>query len=109
MSFGYVFRQRMRYQFSITVPINHAKLEDKTLFLQITDETLLNFGKGMASNYLDQNWFSTSIGYRIHSDFITTIGYQNQFIIKGDAVHIEQNHLLIIAIIYNFDLRKSKA
>jgi len=103
---GYRFRQRLRYQLSVTIPINHKTLEDKTFFFKVSDEAFMNFGKGTGANYLDQNWFFALVGYRINKDFNATVGYQNQFLIKGDAVHIENNHLLNVAVTYNFDLRK---
>jgi len=106
VSDGYHFRQRVRYQFGITVPLSKPKLEDNTLFLRASDEIFINFGKGTATNMLDQNWFNVAIGWRFNKDFNVTIGYQNQFFVKGDGQHIERNHLLNLGITYNFDLRK---
>ncbi len=106
ISAGYHFRQRLRYQLSITVPINHKKLEDNTFFVKVSDEAFMNIGKGTALNSFDQNWYNASIGFRFHKDFNATIGYQNQFIIKGDGLHMERNHLLNVGVTYNFDFRK---
>ena len=103
---GFRFRQRARYRLALTIPINHKKLEDNTLYFSVFDEVFLNFGKGTANNALDQNWVNTSFGWRFNSKLKINLGYQNQFIIKGNGVNMERNHTLAFGIGYNLDFRK---
>jgi outer membrane receptor protein involved in Fe transport len=101
---GYRFRQRTRYRLTATIPINNKTMEDHTLFLSVFDEIFINFGKGVGKNVLDQNWFNASLGWQFNQQFKISLGYQNQFIIKGDGISIERNHILSIGIGYKMDL-----
>lgn len=89
---GFIFRQRARYRFLINYPISRDKLIDNTLFMAISDEIFLGFGKGIGKNVLDQNRFYAGVGWRFNKNCQFQVGYLNQYIIKTDGVHIERNH-----------------
>ena len=101
---GYRFRNRTRYRLTFTIPLNHKTLEDNTLFFTVFDEVFINFGKG-TGKVLNQNWFNTSIGWKFNSKASIKIGYQNQYLIKGNN-NVERNHTFAFGINYNLDFRK---
>ncbi len=103
---GYKFRQRVRYRFMVSVPLNKAKMEDNTLFLTAYDEPFLGFGKGIQANILDQNRLYLALGWRFNKNSNVQIGYMNQIIPKGDGVNMERNHNLQVGYTYNFDFSK---
>jgi len=105
---GFLFRQRIRYRFLVTMPISRKEMKDNTLFLAAYDEPLLGFGKGIAKNILDQNRLYVALGWRFNSNFNVQLGYLNQFIVKKDGVQAERNHTLQLGVTYNLDARKKE-
>jgi hypothetical protein len=103
---GFLFRQRVRYRFLLTIPITRKEMQDNTLFLAIYDEPFLGFGKGIAKNILDQNRLYLALGWRFNPNCNIQLGYMNQFVIKKDGIQAERNHTLQIGFTYNLDLRK---
>jgi hypothetical protein len=102
---GFKFRQRARYRFLVTVPITKKTLEDNTLFFAAYDEPFLGFGKGIATNFLDQNRLYFALGWRFDKDFNVQLGYLNQRVMKSDGVRIENNNTMQLGLTYNLDLR----
>jgi hypothetical protein len=103
---GYLFRQRVRYRFMITMPLSRKEMANNTLFLSAYDEPFLGFGKGIAKNILDQNRLYVALGWRFNSNFNVQLGYLNQYVVKKDGIQAERNHTLQIGMTYNLDLRK---
>lgn len=101
----FVFRQRARYRFLVSVPLNHPTMMDKTVFLAFYDEAFIGFGKGIQKNVLDQNRLYAAVGYRFSQHQNLQIGYLNQYIIKADGIQAERNHNIQIGYTYNWDLR----
>ena len=104
----FVFRQRARYRFMLSVGLNHKEMSDKTLFLAMYAEPFIQFGKGLGANTLDQNRLYAAIGYKVNSSFQIQAGYLNQMIFKGDGIHAERNHNLQLGITYNMDFREKQ-
>lgn len=105
---GYLYRQRVRYRFLLTVPLTRNELLDNTLFLAVSDEVFLGFGKGIAKNVLDQNRIYCAFGWRFNAACNIQLGYLNQFLIKKDGVSVERNHTAQFALTYNLDFRKEE-
>jgi hypothetical protein len=98
---GFRFRQRARYRFFASYPLNHKTMEDKTLFLAAYEEVFLGFGKGIQANVLDQNRLFFALGWRFNSAANIQLGYLNQHVFKGDGVYKENNHTLQVGVTYN--------
>ena len=105
---GFLFRQRVRYRFLVTMPISRKEMANNTLFLAVYDEPFLGFGKGIAKNILDQNRFYAALGWRFNPNFNVQLGYLNQYVVKKDGIQAERNHTLQIGVTYNLDLRKKE-
>jgi hypothetical protein len=101
-----VFRNRIRYRALMTVPLSHKDLVDHTLFVSVSNELFVGFGKGIAKNPIDQNRFIAALGWRFNSHASISLGYLNQFVIKTNATDMERNHSLWVSTVYNFDLSK---
>lgn len=106
VSNGYRFRQRIRYRFILTVPLNHKEMTDKTLFVSVFNELFLNIGKGAGVRPLDQDWVNAALGWKFNKSTSLKLGYQNQYFIKGNGYDVEQNHILFIGFNHNFDFSK---
>jgi predicted porin len=102
------FKQRARYRFMVSIPLNHKEMADNTWFVSLYEEVFLGFGKNIEKNIMEQNRISATVGYRFTKDFNIQAGYLNQFVQKGDGIHAENNHNLQIGVTYNFDWRKPK-
>ncbi len=77
------YRKRFRYQFKMTMPLNHAKMEDKTLYAQAYNELFINNGAAVANtNLFDQNRVLMGLGYRFNKNFAIEAGYMQQAIFK---------------------------
>lgn len=103
---GYDYRNRARYRFMVTMPLNRKELSDNTLFVAVYDEVFLGFGGGIGKNILDQNRLYAALGWRFSKKFNIQIGYLNQYVVKTDGIRHERNHTLQTGITYNFDFRK---
>jgi hypothetical protein len=105
---GYVFRNRVRYRFLLTVPLSRKEMQDNTLFLSLYDEVFLGFGAGIGKNILDQNRLYGALGWRFNKNFNVQLGYLNQYVVKADGVKAERNHTLQLGLTYNLNLSKTK-
>jgi Protein of unknown function (DUF2490) len=76
-------RQRFRYQFKGTLPLNHKKMDDKTLYMQAYDELFINIGEKVANtNLFDQNRVLIGLGYKFNKFFAFEAGFMRQTIYR---------------------------
>lgn len=101
---GFNFRQRVRYRIQVSIPISRKEMIDNTLFIAFYDEIFVNFGAG-TQNHFDQNRLYAALGWRFNSNFNIQSGYLNQYILKSDGIHVENNHVFQLALFYNIDFR----
>ncbi len=99
----YLFRNRLRYRFILTVPLNHKKMGGKTFYFAAFDELFISVGKSIGSHYFNQNWAYLGIGYQFNEKTKMSIGYMNQYLPKNDDIRIENNHTLNIGFSHSFD------
>jgi hypothetical protein len=105
---GYTHKKRARYRFMVNVPINKSSMEKGAIFVSVYDEIFLQYGPNVDKNYLDQNRIYGALGYVLSPNAQIQAGYLNQYVIKGNAVDIENNHTLQFSLTYHFDFRKKK-
>lgn len=92
------YRSRFRYRLFFTIPLNHATMEDKTVFLAFYDELFVNGKK----TFFDRNRLYGALGYRFNSKTNVQFGLLNQQVNDFDKWYLQ------FAVIFNPDLRKSK-
>ena len=105
---GFNFRQRARYRFMVSIPLNHNTMKDNTLFLGAYNEVFIGFGPGIGKNILDQNRLFGALGWKFNSKTNLQVGYLNQIIVKSDGIQIERNHNLQLSLTHNFDFSMNK-
>ena len=105
----YKFKQRGRYRFMVSVPLGPKNDQGGYFFVSAYDEVFLGFGKGIKANVLEQNRLYFALGWQIKSNVNVQLGYLNQFVLKGDGLHKENNHTLQTSLTYNIDFRKAQA
>ena len=77
------FRERFRYQFKMTIPLNHAKMDDKTFYAQVYDEVFVSMGEKVPNiNLLDQNRVLIGLGYKFNKFVSVEAGYMQQTIFR---------------------------
>lgn len=103
----FIYNNRLRYRYSVNVPLTKKTMEDNTLFLAMTDEVFINAGKEIKLNVFDQNRFITGLGWRLDKNRNIQVGYMNQYIVKGDAKKAERNNTLNLILNWGLDFRKS--
>lgn len=104
----FVYRNRLRYRFLVSIPLSNPELEEKTWFASIYTEAFISFGKNVARNIFDQHRLYAAAGYQFTKNTHVQLGYLYHTIIKGDALHIENNHTLQLAFTYNFDFTRHR-
>lgn len=100
------YTNRMRYLFSVVVPINKKTVEKDAVFLRFYEEAFVSFGKNVGKNIFDQNRLYIALGYQLLPTTNIQLGYLNHLVFKADGIHYENNHTLQISLTHNFDFRK---
>lgn len=103
---GYRFRNRVRYRFFASYPLNRPVIEPDTWFLAFYDEVFIGFGRGIAKNVLDQNRLYGALGYQVNAAAQLQLGYLFHRVFKPDGIQREDNHTLQMALFYNMDFTK---
>lgn len=91
---GNIYANRIRYFFRTMIPIG-KKLQPKTFFAGVQNETFFNFGdrSGVNGETFDQNRVFLSFGYRLSAQTDLELGYMNQYI-NGREDSFTNNHIL---------------
>ena len=105
----YKYNNRFRYQLNVQIALNNKSITNKTLYLNLGDEVMVNSGKEISVNYFDQNRLSAGIGYRLNDLFNITVSYMNVFVQKSQVNTFENNNVLVLNLYHNFGLRKKEA
>jgi Protein of unknown function (DUF2490) len=108
------FRERFRYQFKMTVPLNHAKMDDKTFYAQAYDEIFVNMGEKVANtNLLDQNRVMIGLGYKFNKFLSIEAGYMQQTIFRFNNAtkdNVDNNNIIQLNFaVSNFEQLFKKA
>jgi Protein of unknown function (DUF2490) len=91
-----IYKERFRYQLKMTLPLNKAKIEDKTLYVQAFNELFVNVGKNTANiNIFDQNRVLFGLGYRFNKFISFEAGFLRQSVYRfnnADKNNIDRNN-----------------
>ena len=76
------FRTRYRYNLFMNIPLNHQKIEAKTIYLAFSNEIFINgqkeIGNGKTVEFFDRNRFYTAVGYCFNNHIKIQIGTMRQ-------------------------------
>lgn len=90
---------RLRYRFTMSHPLSEQ------LSFVAFDEVFLHLGSRFYGKNFNQNWAYLGLKYKVGKGSIS-LGYMNQFLVKGDRLRAESNHTLSVGYGYNFDFSK---
>lgn len=74
---AYRFNYRFRYSFSWQYPLLNHRLEKGDLSVILLDEIMVNFGKQVVYDHLDQNRAMAGLRYYFHRDHNLMVAYMN--------------------------------
>ena len=100
------FQFRIRYRFLCNIPLNHAKVEAKTIYIHVYDEVFMSWGKSVTYHEPDQNRIFTGLGYQFNPSFSMQGGFIYQMLVKANGAQQENNVGTALFLVYNFDLTK---
>lgn len=103
-----VFTNRFRLLNRVSLPFNGKVIQDKSLYITVFNEMMINFGKNVAINIFDQNRAYLALGYKFPKLGRLELGYLNQIILKSDGLKIENNHNLQVGLSSTLDFYKKK-
>jgi hypothetical protein len=103
---GYNFNYRLRYMFTMLIPLKGDFIEPKTPFFILNDEIHINAGKQITYNYFDQNRFFLGFGYQFTKHLNAQLGYMNLFQQLPAGNRFNNNHTIRLFFFNNIDLRK---
>jgi len=98
-------KNRFRYRLGFSIPL--GKKESKLSF-NVFDEIFINLGTNIKGYYFNQNWIYLGLGYKLNKKSTIKLGYMNQYLMKGDFIHVESNHTLQVGYSHNFNFSKLK-
>ncbi len=103
-----VFQNRVRIFNRVSIPFKGKTINDKSLYLSIYDEVMINFGKHVAFNIFDQNRAYIALGYKIPKVGRLEVGFLEQTLLKPDGIKVEHNHTLQVGLTSNIDFYMKK-
>jgi len=100
---GHLVRNRVRYRLTASIPLGY----DNPFSVVLFDEVFMKMGEGVVGQYLEQNWVYIGITCHFNKQASIKLGYMNQYLIKSDNMHIENNHTLSFGVSYNITIKKT--
>ncbi|WP_188405664.1 DUF2490 domain-containing protein [Psychroflexus salis] len=102
---SFTFNHRLRMLISMRFPLIGKEFIGGTPFVNLSNEVLVNFGKNVENNYLDQNRTWLTFGLRLDAMSLQ-VGYMHRFVQLTQNQQFVRNHTLVVWITHNFDFRK---
>lgn len=96
------FRNRIRYRFSMRIPIVKDKAGLSGLNVRISDEIHVNIGRQAYGHYFAQNRLGVVFEMPLHKSLIIGVGYLDQYIVKPNK-RMENNHTFNFELIHHLD------
>lgn len=106
------YQNRIRYQASLTLPLQGATLDEHEWYLTAFDELFISFGRNVGNNVFNQNRISAGIGYQFKDNFKIDLAYLYQITqhaepepLSGKSI-VEYNHGFRLGLTYDVDFMK---
>jgi Protein of unknown function (DUF2490) len=103
-----VYTNRFRLLNRFSLPFKGKTIADKSFYLSVYDEFMINYGKNVQFNLFDQNRIYVALGYKIPKIGRLEVGYLNQLIVKSDGKKIENNNTLQVGLSCTVDFMRKK-
>ncbi|MES2776778.1 MAG: DUF2490 domain-containing protein [Bacteroidota bacterium] len=82
------YRNRYRYRLSAVVPLNHKKVQAKTVFVNVFNEIFLT----NTAPYFERNRLYLGAGYQFTPSFTLQFGFLNQFDYRANGSKFSKNY-----------------
>lgn len=104
---GYtLFTNRARFRFQLNVALNKPRIEEKTMYLSLYNETFMSFGKNVVYHEPDQNRIFAGVGYQITKLASVQVGALYQYLVKAGGTKQENNIGLSFSVVRNIEVPK---
>lgn len=101
----YGFNHRLRYMFNIRKTLDGKPFNSQSTFLSLNNEILVNLGKEITKNNLDQFRASLLLG-KTYDNMTFQLGYMYRFVPQSAANTYKHYHGLTLWINHNFKTKK---
>lgn len=105
---GYDYNPRLRYNFSLFLPLTKKKFAPGGLQFLLNNEVMFNFGKNIIYNHFDQNRFFAGLVYQVNPQVQIQAGYLNVYIQLPAGNVFRNQHNARIFYVHNLDFRKKE-
>jgi Protein of unknown function (DUF2490) len=103
-----IYTNRFRLLNRFSIPFKGKTIVDKSFYLSVYDEFMVNFGENVGLNIFDQNRAYVAVGYKIPKVGRVELGYLHQLIVKSGGIKIENNNTFQLGLNCNIDFMKKK-
>lgn len=97
-----IFRMRFRNQLKVIAPLNHIKMDNKTLYFQVSNELFVNMGEKVSNtNLFDQNRVLIGLGYKFNQLLAIEAGFMRQTIYRfnnANKDNVDRNNIFQVNI-----------
>lgn len=104
----YRYNWRIRYNYSMNIPLNSKKIQPKTWSIALQDELFVNFGSQIVYNYFDQNRLFIGAGYQFSHHLGASLGYTYIFQQTAQGNVFQSINCIRLFVNYNLDLSKEE-
>lgn len=102
---AYTFNHRLRYMFNIRKTLDGSDFGPGSTFLSLNNEILINFGKNIHSNNLDQYRASIFVG-KTFDNMTFQLGYMYRYVPQSAANTYKNYHGITLWINHSFKSKK---
>lgn len=100
----YRYNWRIRYNYSMSIPLNSKKIQPRTWSIALQDELFINFGSQIVYNYFDQNRLFAGLGYQFSQHLGASLGYAYIFQQTARGNVFQSVNCIRLFVNYNLDL-----
>jgi hypothetical protein len=104
---GYNYNFRVRYNFTLFLPLKGKEITPKTAFAVLANEVFLNFGDRIVYNTFDQNRLFAGLGYQFTSHLNAQLGYMNVYQQEASGNNYFSTHAIRLFVFHSLDLRNN--
>jgi len=93
---GYNFNYRAGHKLGLSIPI--ISQSDQKWHVEVYDEVLVNFGKRILRNYLDQNRVYAGLRKTMSTKMSLKLGYMYVFVPSSNSTDFVTQHIFVLGI-----------
>jgi hypothetical protein len=99
---------RFRYKLTTYIPLNHKDFIPNTLFLALYNEILIQAGKSVVYNHLEDNRAFVGLGYNFSYDWQVQSGYMYSYRHDGAPHKYENRHIIRFSLYHHLEFHRDE-